>query len=71
MHGATLKKVIEEFSHLPLDDKTYALEVIKKQLIEAKREALARRAKVAMANWRKGRIKRGTIKELVRDLEGA
>ena len=32
---ATLNKIIEDFSHLPLDDKEYAIEVIRKQLIEA------------------------------------
>jgi hypothetical protein len=69
MGTATLNKLIEDFGHLPLDDKTYAIEIIKKQLIEAKREAIARRAKEAMANWKKGRIQRGTIKELIKDLE--
>jgi len=36
MNAKTLNKVIEDFSHLPLDDKEYAVEIIRKQLIEAK-----------------------------------
>lgn len=69
MNVATLNKIIEEFSHLPLDDKEYAVEVIEKQLIEAKRAAIAKRAKEAMVNLRKGNTKIGDIKELYKDLE--
>jgi hypothetical protein len=54
---------------LPLDDKEYATEVINKQLIEAKREAIARNAKTAMAGFRKNVLKSGTVKELYKDME--
>ena len=69
MSIATVNNLIEEFSHLPLDDKEYATEVIKKQLIEAKREAIAKRAKTAMTSFRKKMTKCGTVKELYKDLE--
>jgi len=69
MSSATLNKLIEDFSHLPMDDKEYAIEVIKKQLTEAKRETIAKRSKEAMVNLKKGIIKRGTVKELYKDLE--
>jgi ribosomal protein S1 len=70
MSSTTLNQLIEDFSHLKLDDKEYAVDVIKKQLIEAKREAIAKRAEEAMANLKKGMIKKGTVKELYKDLEG-
>ena len=69
MEITNLNKLIEEFSHLPLSDKEYAVDVISKQLIEAKREALAKRAKEAIANAKRGRVKRGTVKDLYEDLE--
>ncbi len=69
MSTATVKSLIEEFIQLSLDDKEYAAEVIKKQLIEAKREAIAKRAKAAMAGFRRQTTKRGTVKELYKDLE--
>ncbi|GBE31842.1 hypothetical protein BMS3Bbin05_00745 [bacterium BMS3Bbin05] len=69
MGSTTLNKLIEDFSHLKLDDKEYAVEIIKKQLIEAKRDSIAKRAREAMANLKKGRIKKGTVKELYKDLE--
>jgi hypothetical protein len=37
--------------------------------IEAKREAIFRRAKRAVVNLKKGAVKKGTVKELYRDLE--
>ncbi len=66
----TLSNLIENFSQLPLDDKEYAIDIIKKQLIEAKRDAIAKRAKDAMSNLKKGTVKKGTVKELLKDLEG-
>jgi hypothetical protein len=69
MSTATVNNLIEEFIHLPLDDKEYAAEVIKKQLIEAKREAIAKRAKTAMAGFRRKTTRQGNIKELYKDLE--
>jgi hypothetical protein len=69
MSTATVNNLIDEFIHLPLDDKEYATEVIKKQLVEAKRDAIAKRAKTAVAGFRKKIIKCGTVKELYKDLE--
>ena len=69
MRNITLGKLIEEFNLLPLDEKEYAVDIIEKQLIEAKRGALAKRAKRATANLKKGAVKRGTLKDLYKDLE--
>lgn len=69
MEGTGIDKVIEEFSHLPLADKEYVLEVITKQIIEAKRETLALRAAEALSNYERGLIKKGSIKDLHEDLE--
>ncbi|MGV8059876.1 MAG: hypothetical protein AB2L12_17935 [Smithellaceae bacterium] len=70
MGTATVNNLIEEFINLPLEDKEYATEVIKKQLIDAKREAIAKRAKTAMASFRKKTTKHGTVKDLYKDIEG-
>ena len=50
MKATALDKLIEDFGRLPLDDREYAADLIKKQLVEAKREAICSRAKSAMAN---------------------
>jgi hypothetical protein len=67
--SSTIYKLIDDFRELPLNDKEYAVDIIRKQLIEAKREAIAKRAKEAMTNLKKGMTKRGTIRELYKDLE--
>ena len=69
MSTAALNKLIEDFSQLPVDDKEYAVDVIKKQLTEAKRDAIAKRAREAMANFKKGVIRKGTVQDLHKDLE--
>lgn len=69
MSSTTLNRLIEDFEELPLEDKEFALELIQKQLIEAKRESIVRRAKEAESNARKGEVKRGSIEDLFRDLE--
>jgi hypothetical protein len=69
MSNITLDKVIKEFSLLPLEDKEYAVDIIEKQLTEAKREAIAKSAKKAMVNLKKGAVKKGAIKDLYKDLE--
>lgn len=70
MSDATITKLIEEFNLLPLDDKEFAAEIIRKQLVEARRNAIAKRVKEVQSNFKKGMIKRGTVKELYKDLEG-
>ena len=69
MRSTALNKIIEDFSSLPLDDKEYALEIIRKQLIESRREAIAKRAEEAVANLKEGMVKKGTVQDLYRDLE--
>lgn len=69
MSSTTLNKLIEEFSTLTVEDKEYAIEVIKKQLIEAKRETISKRANEAMVNRGKGKTQTGTVKKLYKDLD--
>ena len=64
-----LNKLIDDFSQLPLEDKEYAIDVITKQLLQAKRNAIARRAKQADTNLKKGMVKKGNLKALYEDLE--
>lgn len=69
MGSMTINKVIEDFSILPLDEKEYALKIIEKQLIEAKRDAIAKRALKAMTAFKKGAAKKGTARDLYKDIE--
>ena len=70
MSNASVNEVIKEFGQLPSTDKEYVAEIIRKQVIELKREMLAQRAQDAKMNLRKGLVRSGGIKELLEDLEG-
>lgn len=69
MVNMTLNKFIEDFITLPLEEKEYLLDIMKKQLIEAKRENIAQRTVECMDNLATGEVKRGTVKDLYEDLE--
>jgi hypothetical protein len=69
MSNSNISKVIEEFSHLAPDDKEYVAEIIRKQLIEMKRDRLAERAQEARMNFEKGKAKTGPVEELKEDLD--
>jgi hypothetical protein len=65
----TINKVIDDFSFLTLEDKEYVLDIIKKQLVESKRESIANRAKEATSAFKKDLTKKGSYKDLYKDLE--
>jgi hypothetical protein len=69
MNNSSINKVIDEFSHLPPEDKEYVAEIIRKQLIEAKRDRLAQRAQEARLNFERGSVKAGSLKDLMEDLD--
>ncbi len=69
MENSNIAKVIEEFNHLPPDDKEYVAEIIRKHMIELKRDRISKRAREARTNLESGTVKTGTAKELMEDLD--
>ncbi len=69
MFQSNVNSVIEEFGHLPFEEKEYVAEVLRKQLAEERRERLSERVAEAKKNYIEGKIKRGTIEDLRKDLE--
>jgi hypothetical protein len=70
MKTESLNKLIEEFNNLSLEDREYAVSIIEKQLIDAKREVISIRVKEALGNYKKGICKTGSVSDLYKDLEG-
>jgi len=64
-----LSNMFEGFSKLPLSDKEYFLEVIKKRLIEEKRNQLALRVKEAEENYASRNVKKGNADDFLKDLD--
>jgi len=69
MKTSNINRVLEDFNALLLPEKEYALEIIRKMTIEQKREALAKRIKQAESNYKKGKVKKGSVKDLLKDLD--
>jgi hypothetical protein len=44
-------------------------EIIRKQLVEVKRERLVERVREAKKNFEEGRVRTGTLQDLMEDLE--
>lgn len=64
-----LDSVIENFEKLSLEDKEFTFDLIRKQLIEAEREAIFFRAQEAIDNFKKGNVRKGTVEDLYKDIE--
>jgi hypothetical protein len=60
---------MELFGKLPLNDRSFAIDLMQRQIVEAKRNKLAIRAGQAFRNYKQGRIKRGTVADLKKALE--
>jgi TRAP-type C4-dicarboxylate transport system substrate-binding protein len=67
--GLTLDNFLDKFSHLPIEDQEILLDLLKKRNIEQKKLRIAREVREAQREHKKGLTKRGTIEDLIKDLE--
>jgi hypothetical protein len=67
--GLTFDHFLDEFFQLSLEDQEMLLEILKKRTIEQKRMRIAREAKEALREHQKGLTKKGTVEDLMKDLE--
>ncbi|MBI4794539.1 MAG: hypothetical protein HY790_01635 [Deltaproteobacteria bacterium] len=65
----TINNFLDEFSRLSLEDQGMLLDILKKRNIEQKRMRIVREVKEAQREHKKGLTKRGTVEDLMRDLE--
>jgi hypothetical protein len=68
--AVSINTVLEYVDKLDSDDQQYLSELLHKRLIDSKRAAIAKRARQAKENERKGRCKTGSVKDLLADLNG-
>ncbi|MBK9147438.1 MAG: hypothetical protein IPM12_06420 [Flavobacteriales bacterium] len=60
--------VIEQFDALPMEEKELAAGIIRKAYAEAARDALVARAKTAVKNAKAGKVRKGKLADLRKDL---
>lgn len=68
MRTTDIKTVIEQFDALPIEEKEYAAGIIRKAYAEAAREALVARVKEAARNAKGGKVRKGRLADLRKDL---
>ena len=66
---SNINAIIDEWGQLPVEDKEYVVDILEKQIVEARRERIAARSKEAIINMRKGKVQKGSVKDLRRELE--
>ena len=64
-----LDQILDEIASLSLDDQEMLLDILKKRNVEQKRLRIAREVREAQREHKKGLTKRGTVEDLIRDLE--
>ena len=64
----TVNKVLVSIEKLDVDDQTYVSEVLSRRLIESRRAEIAKRAKEAERAYKQRKTKKGSFKDLWKDL---
>jgi len=63
-----VNRIIEQFDALPMEEKVIAAGIIRKAYAEAAREALVGRVKTAARNLKAGKVRKGKLADLRKDL---
>ncbi|MGA7878106.1 MAG: hypothetical protein WCA08_20775 [Desulfoferrobacter sp.] len=71
MDTREVNRVIEDFGRLNLEDKEYVAGVLRRRIIEERREEILQRAQEARESFDRGEVKVGGLQDLYKDLEGA
>ena len=69
MAGVTFQKALEIIESLPEEQRESLMEIVKHRLIEQRRDRLVQSIKEAREEYRQGNVKKGTVDDLMRDLE--
>jgi transcriptional regulator with AAA-type ATPase domain len=64
-----LDQILDEIASLSLDEQEMLLDLLKKRHVELKRLRIAREVREAQREHKKGLTKRGTVDDLIKDLE--
>ena len=68
MRTKDINEVIEQFDALPFEEKELAVGIIRKAYAEAAREALVARVAAAGRNLKAGKVRKGKLADLRKDL---
>ena len=64
-----MDQILDKIASLSLDEEEMLLTIIKKRHIERRREQILKDSRETIRAYQKGLVKRGTVSELMKDLE--
>lgn len=64
-----LDQILDEIASLSLDEQETLLDILKRRMVEQKRLRIAREVREAQREHKGGLTKRGTVEDLMKDLE--
>jgi hypothetical protein len=62
------QKALDVIETLPSDQQSELVDVVRRRLAEHRRDEIAASIREAKADYRAGKVKRGTVADLMRDL---
>jgi len=68
MKGITFNEALELIESLPEEQKESLIDIVKNRLIEERREKLAQSIKKAKKEYVRGKVRKGTVDDLMREL---
>ncbi len=68
MEKATFQKALEIIESLPEEQRESLIDIVKRRLIEERRDRLAQNIKKAKGEYKLGEIERGTVDDLMHEL---
>jgi len=68
VHSSGFQKAIEAVERLPVEDQIALIEIIRRHMIEERRNELARDVADARTAYERGDVTRGTSQELMKEL---
>ena len=64
----TFQEAIDIVESLPQNQQEDLIDVLQRRIVEQKRESLARSVRQARVEYKNGKVKRGSVNDLMRDL---
>ena len=68
MKTATFDEALDIIESLPEDQKESIIEIVKRRLIEDRRDLLVQKIKEAREEYSRGEARRGTVDDLIREI---
>ena len=68
MGNITFQKALEIVESLPEEQRESLMDIVKRRLIEERRDRLAQNIKEAREEYKRGKIRKGTVDDLMHEL---